>query len=154
MGAKLTVLPLAVVLPLCPVRSPPRWALNTFSAAVLPAVTGWLKVTATEPAAWAALALAAGPVLMMLSGGTVTVKATPLLVPPGVVTVTLPVVAPTGTVAVRLVAELNVTLVAAVPLKLTVLPLVKPVPASATLVPTGPLVGLKLVSVGATAVDS
>ena len=35
-GAKLTVLPLTVMVPLFPERSPPRWALNTFSAEVLP----------------------------------------------------------------------------------------------------------------------
>jgi hypothetical protein len=40
--------------------------------------------------------------------------------------------------------------VAAVPLKLTPLAPVKPVPASVTLVPTGPLVGVNDVMLGAT----
>jgi hypothetical protein len=66
-----------------------------------------------------------------------------------VVTAIVPVVAPVGTVATICVALLTVKLVALVPLKVTAVAPVKLVPAMATEVPIGPLVGLKLVSVGA-----
>src|SRR5882762_1546015 len=82
-----------------------------------------------------------------------TVKATPLLASPLTVTTTLPVVAPSGTGATMLVADQLVG-VAVVPLNLTVLaPCVAPkfVPVIVTEVATGPLVGERLVSVGATA---
>ena len=65
-------------------------------------------------------------------------------------TTTLPVVAPAGTGTTMLVADQLVG-VAAVPLNLTVLvPCVAPklVPVIVTAVPTGPLVGDRLVSVG------
>nr|GFB65497.1 hypothetical protein [Tanacetum cinerariifolium] len=65
-----------------------------------------------------------------------------------IVTVTLPVVAPMGTVAVRVVA-LTTLKVAAVPLKLTAVAPPRLVPVSVTLVPAVPLVGLRLVRVGA-----
>jgi hypothetical protein len=71
---------------------------------------------------------------------------------PPTVTTTLPVVAPDGTGTTMLVVD-QVVAVAAVPLNVTVLvPLVAPkfVPAIVTEVPTGPLVGVKLVEVGAT----
>ncbi|OUJ69206.1 hypothetical protein BXP70_26730 [Hymenobacter crusticola] len=72
-----------------------------------------------------------------------------MLVPPPVVTVTGPVVAPVGTVAVR-VAALTTLNVAATPLKKrTAVALLRLVPVRVTLVPTGPLLGLMLVSVGA-----
>jgi hypothetical protein len=67
------------------------------------------------------------------------------------VTTTVPVVAPVGTGTAMLVADQLVG-VAAVPLNVTVLvPRVAPkfVPAIVTTVPTGPLVGDTLVSVGA-----
>jgi hypothetical protein len=83
-------------------------------------------------------------------GGTATVKVTPLLATPPTVTVTLPVVAPAGTGATMLVADQLVG-VAAVPLKRTVLaPCVAPkfVPVIVTEVPTGPLVGDRLVTLG------
>lgn len=69
--------------------------------------------------------------------------------PPAVETVTYPVVAPAGTVAVIEIAELTVTLVAAVPLKLTdVPPMTKFAPAIAMDWPTAPTAGVKLVIVG------
>jgi hypothetical protein len=83
-------------------------------------------------------------------GGTATVNVTPLLATPPTVTVTLPVVAPAGTGATMLVAD-QVVGVAAVPLKRTVLaPCVAPkfVPVIVTEVPTGPLVGDRLVTLG------
>ena len=58
-----------------------------------------------------------------------------------------PSVAPAGTVAVIWVGELTVN-VADVPLKRTVVAPVKFVPVMTTEVPTGPLVGLKPVTVG------
>jgi hypothetical protein len=84
-------------------------------------------------------------------GAEVTVKLVALVaVPPGVVTLIFPVVAPAGTVAV--IRESEATLnVAATFLNLTELAPLKPVPLIVTLVPTGPLVGEKLLMVGATA---
>jgi hypothetical protein len=70
-------------------------------------------------------------------------------VPLGVVTAIGPVLAPVGTRAVTLVSELNVTFVDAVPLKVTAVTPVKPVPVMETFAPTGPLVGVNDVTVGA-----
>jgi hypothetical protein len=81
----------------------------------------------------------------------ITVKLLPLLFTPLANTTTLPVVAPLGTVVLILVA-LQLVTVAAVPLKLTVpLPCVEPkfVPVIVTAAPTAPLVGDKLVILGA-----
>jgi hypothetical protein len=60
-----------------------------------------------------------------------------------------PVVAPVGTVAVTLVSELTLN-VAETPLNVTLVAPVKLVPVIVTEVPTGPLVGLKLVMAGVT----
>src|SRR6266446_2846969 len=77
-----------------------------------------------------------------------TVKLPALLaVPPGVVTLIGPLVAPAGTVAVMVVAEPTVKL-ALVPLNSTAVAPVKLAPLIVTLVPTGPLVGVKLETVG------
>src|ERR1700704_2168063 len=77
-----------------------------------------------------------------------TVKLPALVaVPPAVVTLSGPVVAPAGTVAVIAVAEFTVKL-ALVPLKVTAVAPVKFVPLIVTVVPTGPLLGAKLVIVG------
>jgi hypothetical protein len=89
--------------------------------------------------------------LVMLGGGSVTVKLAPALATPPTVTTTFPVVAPAGTVTTRLVA-LQLVAVAAVPLNLTVLvPCVAPkfVPAIVTVAPTNPDVGFRLVIPGA-----
>ncbi|HMI52156.1 MAG TPA: hypothetical protein VK525_11625 [Candidatus Saccharimonadales bacterium] len=72
-------------------------------------------------------------------------------VPPGVVAVILPVVAPGGTPAVIFVLLFTVN-VAVVPLNFTALAPVKFVPVTATLVPVVPVVGVKLVMVGAAGV--
>jgi hypothetical protein len=61
-----------------------------------------------------------GVTLVML-GADVTVKETPVLALPETVTSTLPVVAPAGTVALILELVQDEILVAAVPLKVTVL---------------------------------
>ena len=80
---------------------------------------------------------------------TLTVKLFVLVaVPLGVVTLTSPVVAPTGTVAWMVVSEVTVK-VAPNALNVTAVAPVKFVPLIVTLVPTGPLVGVKLVIVGA-----
>jgi hypothetical protein len=84
-------------------------------------------------------------------GPTVTVYVSALLARPPTVTTTLPVVAPVGTGTAMLVADHDVG-VAAVPLNVIVLvPCVAPklAPAIVTAVPTGPLVGVKLVRLGA-----
>ena len=89
---------------------------------------------------------------LMMLGAVVTVKGTPLLGRPETVTTTFPVAAPVGTGTVMLVA-LQAVGVAAVPLKLTeLLPCVAPkfVPVMVTEVPTGPDVGFRLVTPGAT----
>ena len=88
--------------------------------------------------------------LLILGGGGVTVKVTPLLAAPPTVTTTLPVVAPAGTGTAKLVAVQFVGVPAA-PLNVTVLlPCVAPkfVPVIVTVVPTKPKVGLRFVIVG------
>jgi hypothetical protein len=87
--------------------------------------------------------------LVSVGGEAVTVKvATLVAVPPAVVTFHLPEAAPAGTVAVICVAELTVKVAVAEP-SLTELAPVKFVPVNVTLVPTGPLAGEKLKTVGA-----
>ncbi len=73
------------------------------------------------------------------------------LVPPAVVTLTSTVPVPAGEVAVIEVALLTVTLAAGAAPKLTTAARVKPVPVIVTLVPpdAGPVVGLRLVTLGA-----
>ena len=72
--------------------------------------------------------------------------------PPDVWTVKGPVRAPAGTVAERPVAETAVVVPTTPPPKITVSALIpvgsKPVPLMLTVVPVGPLVGLKLEIVG------
>ena len=87
---------------------------------------------------------------VMLGGGTVTVKLTPLLATPPTVTTTLPVVAPAGTGTTMPVAAQLVG-VAAVPLNVTVLvPCVIPklAPVIVTDMPTNPDVGFRLAMLG------
>ena len=87
--------------------------------------------------------------LVRVGAGTVTVNVDALVsLPPGVVTLHVPELAPAGTVAVICVAELTVN-DAVVPASFTDVAPVRFVPVSVTLVPTGPLDGLKPVSVGA-----
>ena len=77
-----------------------------------------------------------------------TVKFVVLLaVPPGVVTEILPVTAPTGTLVVICVSELTVN-DAVLPENFTAVACRKLVPVRMTCVPTGPLVGAKLVNTG------
>src|SRR5207244_12931165 len=78
--------------------------------------------------------------------GTVTALAL-VAVPPGLVTPISPVVVPAGTVVCMAVAEVTVKLALTV-LNVTPVAPVKLVPLMVTLVPTGPLAGVKLVIVG------
>jgi hypothetical protein len=83
------------------------------------------------------------------SGGSqLTAKCVALLtVPTGaavLVTLSTPLLAPLGTVAFSVVEDTYVTVLAAVPLKLTVELFVKPTPVIVTTFPTAPLVGVKL----------
>jgi hypothetical protein len=88
---------------------------------------------------------------LVMAGGVPTVKALPLLATPPTVTTTLPVVVPVGATAVILVALHDVIVVAAVPLKVTVLvpgAAPKADPAITTDEPMIPLAGDKLVIAG------
>ena len=91
----------------------------------------------------------ADKLVMLGAGVVVTVKLLlDVPVPDGVVTEIGPVVALLGTVVVICVELFTVKEVTAVPLNLTAVAPVKFVPVIVTLVPIGPLVGLKLVTVG------
>jgi len=113
-----------------------------------------LNCTAVAPVKFVPLIVTlvpAGPLLgvkLAIVGGLITVKLPVLLaVPAEVVTLIGPVAAPAGTVAVIAVAELTVKL-ALVPLNSTDVAPVKFVPLIVTLVPAGPLLGVKLAIVG------
>jgi hypothetical protein len=111
-----------------------------------------LKVTVVAPVKFVPLIVTlvlTGPLVgvkLVIVGVTVNALAL-VAVPSGVVTLIGPVVAPLGTVACIVVAELTEKL-ALVPLNATAVAPVKFVPLIVTLVPTGPLVGVKLVIVG------
>ena len=93
-------------------------------------------------------------VKLVTVGGLMTVKLAALLaVPAEVVTLIGPLVAPAGTVAVIVVAEATVKLALA-PLNSTAVAPVKLVPLIVTLVPTGPLAGVKLVMVGGLSLET
>ncbi len=86
----------------------------------------------------------------VIVGAGIAVKVAALVaVPPAVVTVIEPVTAPVGTVAVIWVAESITKVVAAVPPNFTDVAPVKFVPVMTTNVPGPPVVGVKLVIVGA-----
>src|SRR2546427_520728 len=117
-----------------------------------------LNVTAVAPVKFVPLIVTLVPtgplvgvklVIVVVAGELTTVNALALIaVPPGVVTLSGPVAAPAGTVAWMAVSEVTVKL-ALTPLKVTAVAPVKFVPLSVALLPTGPLVGVKPVSVGA-----
>jgi hypothetical protein len=116
-----------------------------------------LKKTAVAPVNCAPLIVTivpTGPLVgvkeLIVGGGpgTVTVKAVVLVaLPAGVVRLIGPVLAPLGTVALICVSELT-TNEAGVPLKATVVAPAMCSPLIATVVPTGPLVGVKELIVG------
>jgi hypothetical protein len=72
-----------------------------------------------------------------------------VVVPPGVVTVTRPLVAPVGTTKVSVVASTTVKLLTLVPFNVTAVAPPRLVPTTVTVVPTRPLLGVKLASAGA-----
>jgi hypothetical protein len=93
-----------------------------------------------------------GEKLVIVGAATVTVnELDEVAVPPGVVTEIVPVIAPLGTVAEMWLASVTEK-VAVVPLNFTLVAPVKFVPVIVTLVPTTPLVGERLVIVGAATV--
>jgi hypothetical protein len=115
-----------------------------------------LNVTAVAPVKFVPLIVTLLPtaplvgVKLVIVGAEaeVTVKLFALVAaPPGVVTFRGPVVAPAGTVAWIAVAEVTVKL-AFTPLNVTAVAPLKFVPLIVTLVPTGPLAGVKPVIVG------
>ena len=113
-----------------------------------------LKVTEVAPVKFVPLIVTLVPTDPLVGerpvmvGGLTTVNALELVaVPPAVVTLIGPVVTPAGTIARIAVAEVTVKL-ALTELKVTEVAPVKFVPPMITLVPTGPLVGAKLVIVG------
>ena len=113
-----------------------------------------LNVTAVAPVKLVPLMVTlvpTGPLVgakLVIVGGSTTVNALELgAVPPGVATLSGPDLAPAGTVAWIAVSEVTVKL-ALTPLNLTEEAPVKLVPLMVTLVPTGPLVGVKLVIAG------
>jgi hypothetical protein len=88
-------------------------------------------------------------VKLVIVGAGITVKLVALVaVPPAVVTVTVPVAVPAATVAVICVSPFTVKDAAAVPLNLTAEAPVNAEPVMVTTVPTGPEVGVKLLTVG------
>ncbi len=116
-----------------------------------------LKVTEVAPLKFVPLMITlvpTGPLVgakLVIVGGSTTVNALLLVaVPPAVVTLIGPVVTPAGTIARIEVAEVTVKL-ALTELKVTEVAPLKFVPPMITLVPTGPLVGAKLVIVGGSA---
>jgi hypothetical protein len=96
------------------------------------------------------LAPKVGERLVMLGDGT-TVKLAPLLFTPLALTITLPVVAPVGTVATTDVAPQLVIVAVVLPNVTVPLPCVEPklVPVIVTEAPTAPVVGDRLVMLGA-----
>src|SRR5439155_12941122 len=118
--------------------------LNVTAVAPVKAVPWIVTLAPTEPLVG---------LKFVIVGAGITVKALALVaVPPGVVTLMGPVVAPAGTVAAIEVGEVTVKLTALVPLNFTAVVPVKAVPLIVTVLPTGPLVGVKLVIVGGLAV--
>ena len=162
--AALLAVPPGVVTWILPVVAPAGtaaviWVADTTVKA------GWLvllKVTAVAPVKFVPLMVTlvpTGPLVgvkpVMVGAGRVTVKLAVLVaVPTAVVTAIGPVVAPAGTAAVICVADTTVKVGWFVPLKVTAVAPVRFVPLMVTLVPTGPLVGLKPVTVGAPATPS
>jgi len=91
----------------------------------------------------------AGSKALIVGGGGITTKLDALAAkPPGVVTAMLPVVAPAGTRAMICKAVSELIVVAGAPPNVTLLAFERFVPLIVTLVPTTPLLGEKLPTVG------
>jgi hypothetical protein len=152
---ELIAVPPAVVTLIGPVVTPAGTVARIAVAEVtLKLALTELKVTEVAPVKFVPLMVTlvpTGPLVgakLVIVGGSTTVNALLLIaVPPAVVTLIGPVVTPAGTVARIAVAEVTVKL-ALTELKVTEVAPVKFVPLMVTLVPTGPLVGAKLVIVG------
>ena len=125
-------------------------------AAVPPEVTELLPWTPPKFAPVIVIGVPVAPegwLKVLMVGGMVTVKFTPLLGRAPTVTTTLPVFAPVGTVTAILVALQLANVVAAVPPKVTELPVGlerKFVPLMVICAPTAPEFGLSEVIFGAT----
>ena len=155
--AALVAVPAGVVTAMAPLVAPAGtlaviWLAElTTYVALLP-----LKVTELAPVKFVPVIVTEAPTAplvgekLVIVGPRITVNVAALVaVPAGVVTAMAPLVAPAGTVAVIWLAE-STTYVALLPLKVTELAPVKLVPVIVTEAPTAPLVGEKLVIVGAT----
>jgi hypothetical protein len=132
------------------VAAVPLKATVLLAAVVLKFVPVMVTVVPSEPLAGVKLVMAGALVDVVVTVKSLVDVAATLFT----VTTILPVVAPVGTVTVSCVAVAAVT-VAAIPLKVTVLAeavVLKFVPVIITVVPTTPLVGVKLVMVGDTVV--
>jgi len=151
----LVAVPAGVVTPISPVVAPAGTvAWITVSEVTVKLALAPLNVTAVAPLKPVPLIgtlVPTGPLAgakPVIAGGGTTVNALLLVaVPAGVVTPIGPVVAPAGTVAWIALSEVTVKLALA-PLNATAVAPVSFVPLIATLVPTGPLVGVKPVIVG------
>jgi len=131
------------------VTSAPRFTPSSLNCTpTTPTLSVALAETVTVPETEAP---ATGAV-METAGGVASFTTVNMLVlvavPPGVVTLSGPVVAPVGTVSRIVVAEATVKGAALTPLNVTAVAPVKFVPVIVTMVPSGPLVGVRLVIVG------
>ena len=134
------------VIPRLDVTADVTVAGEVFTVTVLLAGVVWKFVPFIVTAVPAAALAGEKLVIVGADGGLPTVNAAPLADPPGLVTASPPVVAPVGTTAVNCVDVADVAVVP-VPLNETVLFAaigLKPVPETVTVVPTGPLRGVKL----------
>jgi len=157
--AELVPVPPAVVTLILPVTAPTGtvaviWVAELTTKFVAATPPNFTEVAPVKPVPWIVTEVPTGPLVGVkdvIVGAVVTVKSDALVaVPPGVVTVILPVTAPLGTLAVtRVPAPFTENVVAATPPNFTEVAPVKPVPWIVTEVPTGPLVGVKDVIVGA-----
>jgi hypothetical protein len=125
--------------------------VSCVSELTVKAVGAPLSVTAVAPVKFAPVTMTDVPTVPLVGendeitgDGGVTMKADDdVAVPPGVVTAIGPLVAPLGTVAMMRVSDETVNADAGVPAKDTDVAPLRPVPEIVTLVPTGPLDGLK-----------
>ena len=133
------------------------WSSVTVNVALTP-LKNFTALAPVNPVPTIVTGVPTGPLvglklLIVGIGAVVTVKLVgDVAVPPGVVTLMTPVAAPVGTDVLMCWSSVTVN-VAVTPLKnFTALAPVNPVPTIVTGVPTGPLVGLKLLIVGIGAV--
>ena len=150
----LHVVPSAVFTLIQPVSAPPGTvAVICVSDTTVKLVGTRKKVTAVAPVKFVPVIVTVVPIVPLVGVNElmwgVTVKPdTDTAEPIEFVSVIGPLVAPLGTLALNCVSEIPHIIVAGVPLKLTPVVPVKFVPVSVTVVPTGPLPGEKLPSVG------